>query len=372
MSVSQKSFGATTAPSQIVPNVLDEIEKREIENQKNKQILPEIRELDSLKKLDDPIKAKINSLIIIAPKELQTVIDFNKYKEQIVGKELSINELNQFTKIIGGEYIEKGYPLVRVTLPPQELKPEGATLFFKVIDGFIEKIDLSRVPDNQRKVTFSFLKELIKKKQLQQSFLERKLLLAGNINGLSLTSAFSPGSDILTIDAKHKYVSGSIQFNNTQSDELARQLGILSLSANSALGIGENLTLFGIARPTLKGMKGTKEDVSIRGGGISLSSIIGNDGLKASLSYTETMTRPGGDVRSLSLESNMKSGNFSLSYPLLLTARNTWSIRGSLGWTDEIQQTNSTGIDQEISHDRLTSLRAGTDILWLWFWMFDF
>ena len=81
MSIAQKSFGATTAPSQIVPNVLDEIEKREIENQKNKQILPEIRELDSLKKLDDPIKAKINSLIIIAPKELQTVIDFNKYKE---------------------------------------------------------------------------------------------------------------------------------------------------------------------------------------------------------------------------------------------------------------------------------------------------
>ena len=47
----------------------------------NKQ--PEIRELDSLKQLDDPIKAKINSLIIIAPKELQTVIDFNKYKKQI-------------------------------------------------------------------------------------------------------------------------------------------------------------------------------------------------------------------------------------------------------------------------------------------------
>ena len=164
----------------------------------------------------------------------------------------------------------------------------------------------------------------------------------------------------LLLMLKHKYVSGSIQFNNTQSEELARQLGILSLSANSALGIGENLTLFGIARPTLKGMKGTKEELgTIRGGGISLSSIIGSDGLKASLSYTETMTRPGGDVRSLSLESNMKSGNFSLSYPLLLTARNTWSIRGSLGWIDEIQQTNSTGIDQEISHDRLTSLRVG-------------
>ena len=117
-----------------------------------------------------------------------------------------INELNQFTKIIGGEYHRKRISSCSCNFPPQELKPDGATTFFKVIDGFIEKIDLSRVPDNQRKVTFSFLKELIKKKQLQQSFLERKLLLAGNINGLSLTSAFSPGSDeggtILTIDAK--------------------------------------------------------------------------------------------------------------------------------------------------------------------------
>ena len=35
ISIAQNSFGATTAPSQIVPDVLDEIEKREIENQKN-------------------------------------------------------------------------------------------------------------------------------------------------------------------------------------------------------------------------------------------------------------------------------------------------------------------------------------------------
>ena len=274
-----------------------------------------------------------------------------------------ISDLNQFAKMIGNEYRSKGFPLIRVIVPPQELKPEGATLFFKVIDGFIEKINLSRVPENQKRVAYSFLKDLINKKQLKNSYLERKLLLAGNISGLNITSAFTPGKKeggtTLIIEAKHKYLSGNIQFNNTQSEELARQLGILSLSTNSAFGMGENLTLFGIARPTLKGMKGTKEDVSIRGGGISLSSIIGNDGLKASLSYTETMTRPGGDVRSLSLESNMKSGNFSLSYPLLLTARNTWSIRGSLGWTDEIQQTNSTGIDQEISHDRLTSIRGG-------------
>ena len=44
------------------------------------------------------------------------------------------------------DYQSKDFPLVRVILPKQELKQEGATIFFKVIDGFIEKINLEKVP----------------------------------------------------------------------------------------------------------------------------------------------------------------------------------------------------------------------------------
>ena len=47
------------------------------------------------------------------------------------------------------EFNDKGYPLVRVILPVQELDQEQATVFFKVINGFIEKIDLSKVPKNK-------------------------------------------------------------------------------------------------------------------------------------------------------------------------------------------------------------------------------
>ena len=47
--------------------------------------------------------------------------------------------------------------------------------------------------------------------------------------GLTLKSAMvqgqAEGGAILVLEAKHKYISGSIQFNNTQSEELGRQLG---------------------------------------------------------------------------------------------------------------------------------------------------
>ena len=40
----------------------------------------------------------------------------------------------------------KNYQSSQVILPEQELKKEGATVFFKVINGFIEKINLEKVP----------------------------------------------------------------------------------------------------------------------------------------------------------------------------------------------------------------------------------
>ena len=71
------------------------------------------------------------------------------------------------------------------------------------------------------------------------------------------------------------------------------------------------------------------------------------------------MTRPGGDIASLGIESNMKSGSFGITYPLLLRTDSSWILRGNVSWVDELQQTNAAGVDQILSHDRLTSLRIG-------------
>ena len=44
-----------------------------------------------------------------------------------------------------------------------------------------------------------------------------------------------------------------MEFNNFQSKSLARQQGQMSLTINSPLGLGETLSMFGLARPTEKG-----------------------------------------------------------------------------------------------------------------------
>ncbi len=354
---------ASTSPSQTVPKVLEDIEKEKIKKRSDENLLNGLGNIKIKENQLDQISVTIKSLVVIASKELQNVINFDDYKNQLIGKSKSINELNLIAKKMTKDYQLNDFPLVRVILPKQELKQDSATIFFKVIDGYIEKINLKKIPKKQKKAVFRYLRELKDKKNIKNSLLERKLLLAGRVAGLQLNTAFAPGTKegatILVVEAKHKLISGNINFNNTQSEELGRQLGVLQTTINSPFGFGESLTMFGLARPTIKGMKGTGNAVTIRGGGLSFSYPLGDNGLISNFSYSESMTRPGGDITSLGIESNMKSGSLGLTYPLKLSANTSWTVRGNLTWIDELQQTNTTGVDQILSHDRLTSLRLG-------------
>ena len=119
------------------------------EFKKQEKIIPALPEIQVKQQEDTGIKINLKSIIVLAPKELQNIISKNKYQEKVVGKPQSINDLYKIALEIEKDFNEKGFPLVRVILPIQELEPDQAVVFFKVIDGFIEKVDLSKVPKNK-------------------------------------------------------------------------------------------------------------------------------------------------------------------------------------------------------------------------------
>lgn len=354
---------ASTNPSNTLPESFQRPETESLNNFKKRALPSTNFENKDIQQEDDGLKIVTKTLIVLAPRTLQKKVNFLKYEQEVVGKLKKIKDFYQIANDITKEYKLKGFPLVRVIVPKQELKPENAVVFLKVVDGYIEKVDLSKVPVIQALRTYAYLKPLIKKKAVTSKLLERQLLLAGNTVGLTLKSALIPGNmeggTILVLDAKHKVLSGSMQFNNSQSKELGRHLGQKSITFNSLSGFGESITLFGLSKPTLKGMKGTGDNVRIRGGGFAASLPIGNDGLNTSIAYVESMTRPGVDLQVLGLEANMKSATLTASYPLILKKDSLWTVRGTVNWVDEVQQTNISGEDEQLSHDRLSSLRFG-------------
>ena len=79
----------------------------------------------------------------------------------------------------------------------------------------------------------------------------------------------------MVLEAYHKVHTGGISFDNSQSKQLGRQQGQATAVLSSPLGLGESRSLFGLSRPTFKGMAGTGSEVPIRAGG-ALSVPLGN------------------------------------------------------------------------------------------------
>ena len=87
--------------------------------------------IDVKQQEDTGIKITPETIIILAPKELQNIISVSKYQDEIIGKPQSVNALYSIALEIEKEFNDKGYPLVRVILPVQELEQEQATIFLR-------------------------------------------------------------------------------------------------------------------------------------------------------------------------------------------------------------------------------------------------
>ena len=160
----QKLMAAPQTPSQALPKMFQKPPGLDYyQFKKQDKVVPELPEIEIKQQEDVGIVIRLSSIIILAPKNLQNIISVEKYQTKVIGKAQSISDLYNIALEIEKDFNDKGYPLVRVILPVQELEPNQASVFFKVIDGFIEKIDLSKVPKAQTLRTYAYLKPLIKK-----------------------------------------------------------------------------------------------------------------------------------------------------------------------------------------------------------------
>lgn len=136
LGLSQNLFANPRTPSQALPDFFKRYEKKDFYDlKKQQQIIPEIPKIQSPPTIPEDPDLKIipETIIILAPKELQKVIDFERYKKEILQKEQSINDLYKIAAELTNEFNIKGYPLVRVTLPSQELDSENAAVFLSLI-----------------------------------------------------------------------------------------------------------------------------------------------------------------------------------------------------------------------------------------------
>jgi len=308
--------------------------------------------------------------VVISGVEVESGLPALRAQEQaltagLVGRRISVAELFAVARRLEQAYIAAGYALVRVVLPAQRLR-DGATVHFLVLDGYVERIDTSTLPQAILDRVVKLLSPLVGRRGLTLAEIERALLLAGDLPGTALRSTLAPGSKpgaaVLVLEARHQPVTGFINFDNTLSRQLGSWTTGLGLDANSVSGLGELVYVRAAGRP------GGNEDLFTAqprnrtlAAGVTIP--LGADGLSFNLEVTDARTTPLVDDTGLGTASLFTRYSARLNYPLIRARDLTLNLQTAL----DIQQERVrviTPVKQDISLDRLRVLRGSGGVTW--------
>lgn len=275
------------------------------------------------------------------------------------GKTITVADLYDVATAIEHLYAEHGYPLVRLAVPPQTLKT-GDAAHLTLIDGFIERVNVDGVARAYRGTVRRYLKPLVGVAPISEAQIERHLLLAGDLAGLSLKSAIKggakPGGVELIVEGRTHLLSGSLSADNKLSRAFNSSEVNLQLSVNGPLGEGEQAYIYTSLDPArLDRALGSKSPRRVFGVGVSTP--LGQDGVKLALESTWSSTAPLGGF--FTTVDTLNRETATLSWAAIRSQVSNLTLRAAYAHMDEINDLPLFGI--KLFEDRYDLETLGAD-----------
>ncbi len=272
------------------------------------------------------------------------------------GGRTSVAQIFAAANAIEQAYAARGYVLVRVAVPPQQLK-NGGTLRLVVIDGFVEGVDVKGVPERQRALVQARLASLIGKRHVTLGEIERRLILASDVPGLVLSSTIARGAEaggtLLVLEATHNIVAGTVGVDNRLPASLGNWELNGALAINSPFGYGEQL--YGAASTGYNLGKVFDATTPMQLLGVGAVLPIGVDGFKINPEYTNSVTRPAPFPGAPPDVGYYQRFDLRASYPLILTRAQALTFQATYEWAQE--HLSPIGFDTDIYDDQYNVAR---------------
>lgn len=277
---------------------------------------------------------------------------------QLRGQTVTLARIYEIASQIEAAHARAGFVLARVVIPPQDLQDDG-TLRIVVVDGFVEQVDVSGVPVRVRAVVARRVAGLQGRRHLRLSEIERALLIANEVPGLTLRSTLlrggQPGGTRLALEGRHKLVSGSIGGDNY----LASSLGTWSVNAqfslNSPFGLGEQVYGFVSSGYDVSKLFGSDVRERVLGGGIVLP--VGDGRLTFNPEATFTRTQPTPAPGAPATAGDLRRLAFRAGFTLEKTRSRSLQLSGSV---EQIEESNKAPLFAlTLSRDRYMVARLG-------------
>jgi hemolysin activation/secretion protein len=246
------------------------------------------------------------------------------------------------------KYRDDGYPLVTVSAA---LARNGA-LRFVVVEGRISDVKLEGDIGAAGTKVLQFLGNLIKDGPTKTSDIERWLLLAQDVPGVSLQTVLrpseaDPGSLVLIARVSRTAVSGFVVTDNRAFSETGpvETLGVVGYNSLTSLGERSEVSIYK-----------SVNDWSQIFGQADVEMFVGKSGLKFRMYGGAGTTDPTGTLAAAGYHGVTQVGGFQFSYPLLYARREKLNLVGMFDLFDT--KTSGAAID---THDSLRIVRFGAD-----------
>lgn len=161
----------------------------------------------------------------------------------IQGRRITLADAFKFAASLQQAYADAGYPLVNAVLEPQFFGK--GEIRIKIIDGFIERIDVSGVPQDLRALVNARLSPIVDRRHITLNEIQRHILLIGEIPGVTGSTKTKLGDQfggvVLLVAATETPFTYGLGVNNYLPREYGTFLFSQGFSINNTFGFGETL-----------------------------------------------------------------------------------------------------------------------------------
>ena len=284
--------------------------------------------------------------ITIAGLERLHAADFADVIMAHVGRTLTPADLARLTDLIAERARTRGYVFAQATIPPQSVT--AGVLRVALDEG---RIDELRIRGADNRAVHAALSPLLGSGPVTIDALERRLLIAGDVDGMWLRrSQFvrEGGRGVLVVDLIRDRVVATVGLDNSGSRAIGPIQGDLTVRYSQLFADDDIVTFTALATPA--------EPREFAYGRLRYGKRIATDGTEVAASVSYSRALPGSYLRSREIEGRSWTAGLNLLHPLLRRRQTSLWVEGSVG----IRTVEQSRAGLQVRRDRLTVARVGT------------
>jgi hemolysin activation/secretion protein len=285
-------------------------------------------------------------------------------RETLVGHPIKLTDVFAAARALEADFARHGHLLTRVTVPAQSLD-KGATLKLVVVQGFIERVDVTGLPRQVQRRVAATLASLQGSTDMSQADLERRLLLAADVPGVALRSTLAagekPGGTVLVVEGSYRPIGVLLSVDNSLPSALDGENYAIGITLNGVLGAGETVYLRAAGIPNVT-HDNSFLDPAPRNRMLAAGAIvpIGHDGLRLNLEGTDARTAPRHANTAPGFGTHFKRLSTRVSYPFIRSR--AINVVGEVSFDVQDEKVRIIApLTLPISLDRLRVLRSAVD-----------